>query len=84
MTSLWRVAGQFLSFAEAVSRWVAAGRPVPAAEELARRETACRSCPHHDGNLDGCRKCGCGLVGGSLALKRSMGTEQCPDDPPRW
>jgi hypothetical protein len=81
---LWKWAGQAWSYMEAKARWKLAGSPVTPPAVLAIREATCRGCGQHDAARDGCRVCGCGIDGGSLAEKRSMATEECPADPPRW
>lgn len=75
---------QGLQMVRAYKKWWLAGCPRPTSEQLAEREETCHSCKHWDSNRDGCRKCGCGVGGGSLDAKRNMATEECPDSPPRW
>jgi hypothetical protein len=82
---LWRRAGQVYSYLEAKTWWTLKGCPVPNPEQLEQRRQICFACPKHDHERDGCKECGCGtLDGGSLAEKRGMATESCPDHPPRW
>jgi hypothetical protein len=82
--SLWRTLGQYVTFAQAMARWVAAGRPVTPPEELAKRQTSCRGCVYFDHEKIGCKFCGCGTEGGSLEYKWLMATEECSADEPRW
>lgn len=64
-------------FGGALTRWIAAGRPVVDGAALDRRRSLCAACDHvrPDG---GCRLCGCSSV------KLTWATEACPDSPPRW
>ncbi len=85
---LWKFAGRLYSFLEAQARWYAAGCPVTPPDVLAERERLCFACEHHGIRRglgkDSCGVCGCGELGGSLALKRSYFSEECSADPPRW
>ena len=82
----------------AYQRWVAAGKPLTPANELARRRAACNACEHRDLATDACRRCGCPLIDVGLLVSLVsdapgtllMATEQCPDvdaegnPAPRW
>ncbi len=74
------------NYAAAVSRWIAAGRPTRTPEQIAERLATCQACPHFNAARRTCRKCGCcvSVIADALANKLAMGTEVCPDDPPRW
>lgn len=66
-------------YASAMTRWVAAGRPVRTEAEVARiYDQECKPCPHFDRGI--CRACGCRVrrKGRSVANKIRMGTEHCP------
>lgn len=84
---------QVMGFTNAMARWVAAGRPRPTAEQLAERQTICRTCVHRvvEGDIELCGLCGCHLAGEPILLgmmerpgKAEMSTEICPHNPPKW
>jgi len=68
------------SYAQAVARWMAAGRPTRSAEEIARLLAICRACPHYDPKAQICRVCGCRTTDAASAWrnKLAMATEECP------
>jgi len=71
---------KLLTYAAAVRRWIAAGRPTRTDAETKRiYETICRPCDHFDAG--GCRRCGCKLDPHAPALinKIRMKTETCPE-----
>lgn len=67
--SLW------LSFRRAMRTWRRAGKPRPAATDLAARQAACAVCPLRGSFLGAstCTACGC-----LLRIKQRMATEHCP------
>jgi hypothetical protein len=72
-------------YTAAVARWIAAGRPVRAADEVTLIfETICRPCRYFDVGRSRCRICGCKLGGKPRALRNkiAMATEHCPKE--RW
>jgi hypothetical protein len=83
------LARQAWSYAVAVSRWTAAGRPTRTDEEVAAILAICQGCPNFEpgGDTPGrCLLCGCGCSAQASALtnKLRMETEHCPDEPARW
>ncbi|MEX2026237.1 MAG: hypothetical protein WEH44_03035, partial [Pirellulaceae bacterium] len=72
----------------AFTRWVASGRPLRSAEEIARLyDQVCGPCDHRqptaDPNVSWCRQCGCRLARNSGGMnKLAMATERCPLD--KW
>jgi hypothetical protein len=75
--SLPRLPRRILSYAEAVTAWIAAGRPVRTDEEVARLYAeACSPCAPSDR----CPYCGCRVAqdGYALTNKLKMATEHCP------
>ena len=73
--------GKLGRYASAVSRWVAAGRPVRSEEEIQRiYDTCCRPCEHFDPQKGTCKICGCRVRrnGAALLNKIKMATEHCP------
>ena len=77
---------KLLGYALANARWAYYGFPTRTEAEQKRiLDEVCRHCPFFQAKKRGgkCKKCGCGLNldrGGKL----NMGTEECPDHPPRW
>ncbi len=72
---------QALSYAEAVARWIVAGRPTRSDEEVARIfEQRCQPCAPNGR----CPFCGCRVArdGYTLLNKIKMATESCPQG--RW
>jgi hypothetical protein len=83
------LSSQAISYAFAVARWTAGGRPTRTDEEVATILAICQACPHFQpvGKAHGqCLLCGCGCSADASALanKLRMGTEHCPDEPSRW
>lgn len=54
-------------------------RPKPAQDEIDRRVTICRTCPHYRAGTDQCALCGCGFV---VAERTRSPVARCPGD--RW
>lgn len=81
---------QGASLCSSLARWTAAGFPTRSAERQAEILTICRACPwllDQDQPTQRCGKCGCPIHGPDGTLQPSkiaMGTESCPDTPPRW
>lgn len=78
---------RMMSYAQAIMRWMRAGRPVRSDERVADiYETICRPCPHFDEDRSVCRICGCFVRrdGAAFLNKLRMATESCSADPPRW
>jgi len=76
---------QAATYATAVARWMAAGRPERSQAEVDRiYHTLCVRCEHITETGDQCRKCGCRLSTDRPALlnKIKMATEHCPLD--KW
>lgn len=65
------------AFAESVVNWIKAGLPLVGSEQHGLRYGECKKCPHFQGFY--CKKCRC--IG---YLKTKIGSEKCPDQPPRW
>lgn len=68
-------------YANAIKKWVAAGRPTRTEEEQKRiLEEHCHKCEMYDRQKDACMNCGCSLArtGNPLTSKLAMGTESCP------
>lgn len=68
-------------YANAIKKWVAAGRPTRSEEEQKRiLEEHCHKCEKYDREKDACMNCGCSLAqtGNPLTSKLAMGTESCP------
>ena len=75
------LARRALSYAEAVARWMSAGRPERSPDEIERLFQAhCQSCGWYDTTRQICRGCGCRTVttGWSIRNKLAMATEHCP------
>jgi hypothetical protein len=72
----------------ALTRWIAAGRPVRTPEKQAELFAICEACPHFlrgSGDLHGCGICGCGLKkSGGILNKLKWATESCPLPEPKW
>jgi len=66
------------NYAAALSRWLAAGRPVRTQQEIDGLLEICKACELFDGSK--CRRCGCRLSKSTSgwANKLAMATEQCP------
>lgn len=65
------------NFANSAARHVAAGMPIAADEEIARRFAICEGCEHYDGTA--CRKCGCPVKReGKFLSKLAWAKESCP------
>lgn len=76
-----------ISYAAALARWVAAGRPKRGRRERRRIfEEICKPCenylPEPTGCGGRCRLCGCAL--NINKQKLLWATEECPASPPRW
>lgn len=54
-------------------------RPMPTQDEVDRRATICRACPHYRAGNDQCALCGCGFV---VAERTRSPIARCPGD--RW
>ena len=70
---------EILTYAEALARWITAGRPVRSdAEVVDIHRFLCRPCPFY--HRDKCRECGCRvrLDGPAVLNKIKMATEHCP------
>lgn len=70
------------NLAGSLFRWVAAGFPVSTKEEIKRRGAICRACPNFVNER--CRLCGCCSSDEVFYSKLVLGSEVCPDNPPRW
>jgi hypothetical protein len=73
------------SYATALGRWIAAGRPERPEEEVQRIfQSLCQPCEFFDAARGSCRVCGCRLrqEGAALTNKIKMATEHCPKD--KW
>ena len=71
-----------VSYAKAVGRWAADGRPVRDDVEVRRIfETVCRPCDRFDARRETCKVCGCRVrkSGSALVNKIRMATEHCPE-----
>lgn len=70
-----------VDWAEAVARWIAAGRPTRSeAEVQAIFRTFCSFCYLYDKRHRACRQCGCWVKSEGVAVfnKIAMMTEHCP------
>lgn len=70
-----------MNYAEAVTGWVAAGRPERSAEETQRIfQQHCSKCAWYDKEKQICRGCGCKVtnVGHPMLNKIKMATQHCP------
>lgn len=68
-------------YANAIKKWVAAGRPTRTEEEQKHiLEEHCYKCEMYDKQKDACMNCGCSLAqtGNPLTSKIAMKTEKCP------
>lgn len=65
-------------YAEALARWVKAGRPVRSTEEVDRILDICQACEYYENET--CQKCGCVIRKKPAAFrnKLKMATESCP------
>jgi len=82
-----RIATRIGNYTRAVSRWIAAGRPVRSDEQVRYiYETYCKPCEHFDERRNACLLCGCYLSpnGAALQNKLRMATEHCPLQPAKW
>lgn len=86
-----RLTTQVVSYSRAVARWMAAGEPIRSPEAQAEILAICKACPNYKphkkpGLAGSCGLCGCRLNIGAAPSrsKIAMGTESCPDKPPRW
>ena len=71
------------SYAGAVARWTAAGRPERSDKEVERIfHQFCKTCDWFDPDKQICRGCGCRVAEGGYAVqnKIKMATENCPRD----
>lgn len=78
---------RFMRYGNAVTRWIAAGRPVRSENRVREIfDTLCRPCEHFDAQRQTCRLCGCHVrrSGSAFANKLKMATERCPARPPKW
>jgi len=69
------------SYAEALARWTAAGRPVRPDKEVERIfNENCKTCKWFDPERQICRGCGCRVAESGVAVlnKIKMATENCP------
>ena len=76
---------QASSYAIALAKWIAAGRPTRSQEQIdAILATHCGPCEHFKN--EACNQCGCKVNKHHAAWrnKLAMGTEACPLDPPKW
>ncbi|MCL4194323.1 MAG: hypothetical protein KJZ87_21480, partial [Thermoguttaceae bacterium] len=81
------IPGRMIRYGQAVSRWIAAGRPTRSAERVRQVfETHCRPCEHFDPATQTCRLCGCHVAPAGPAYRNKIGmaTERCPAEPPKW
>lgn len=73
------------SYAKALARWAAAGRPRRSQEEITEILIVCRACPYFrpgSKSTDNghCKLCGCGLSEkNQVTNKAMMATENCPE-----
>lgn len=75
------LARRVLSYAEAVARWTAAGRPERSDKEVERIfHQHCKPCKWFERDRQRCRGCGCRVADSGLAIsnKIKMATENCP------
>ena len=75
------------SWAKAVARWAAAGKPCRSDEEVQRIfDTLCQPCEHFRVKKQSCNLCGCKVRRDGAAFKNKirMATEQCALVPPKW
>ena len=71
------------SYAGALARWTAAGRPERSDKEVERIfHQFCKTCDWFDPDKQICRGCGCRVAEGGYAVqnKIKMATENCPRD----
>ena len=73
-----------LKYAVALTRWIAAGRPIRTDEEVEEIVAICEDCDKYKTDEKRCRVCGCGVSTGGLAIfnKARLATERCPKD--KW
>ena len=79
------LAGKVLSYGLALRRWIAAGRPVRADEEVQRiYEMICEPCAYFSRHKKYCKICGCQVRsnGSAFTNKIRMASEHCPKD--KW
>jgi len=67
---------------QSCTAWWRAGRPIATRLLYLRRRAICARCPHWLGRKFGSGKCD--ICGCATAIKLRMGSERCPDHPPRW
>jgi hypothetical protein len=75
------LAQRVMSYAEAVARWIAAGRPERSDKEVEEIfNTDCKPCKWFDRERQICRGCGCRVTDDGFAVlnKIKMATEHCP------
>ena len=71
------------SYAEALARWAAAGRPERPDKEVERIfNENCKTCKWYDPDRQICRGCGCRVAESGMAVRNKikMATENCPRD----
>lgn len=69
------------SYAEALARWTAAGRPERPDKEVERIfNENCKTCKWYDPERQMCRGCGCRVAESGMAVRNKikMATEHCP------
>ena len=72
-----------LDFSKALAQHVAKGLPKATDEEIQRRFSICKTCPHFSGRS--CRVCHCGVNTKQYLLNKLAWADQsCPDNPQRW
>jgi hypothetical protein len=85
----WGLLKRAKSYVSARFAWRRAGYPVRTEAEQLAIASICAACPKRLETEDGiaCGICGCAVSRespGVHSLKIRMGTEHCPDKPPRW
>jgi len=74
------------SYQKAGNKWVKAGRPTRSSELVREilKEHCDNGCPHYVGQT--CSLCNCRIRGNPMAFLSMlmMGTERCPDNPPKF
>lgn len=75
-------ASRLSTYAEALARWFAAGRPRRSQQRIDELLEVCRGCPKYRGGA--CSSCGCRVNASSIGVlnKLAMATESCPES--KW
>ena len=75
------LAAKVVSYGQALRRWIAAGRPIRADEEVEQiYSTLCEPCAYFSRHKEYCKICGCQVrsSGSGFTNKIRMATERCP------